>query len=534
MGMAASQARHISLVARKTNVEWEGQQINQARTALANKTASLFNQMLGMTVPDCPDTTDFTKVQYSYNDGLNASTIDSYYQISNPEPEYNYVVTHSYYTDVYTGSLKKLNDPQVQLDTAADVPTLIENYNTKSAALATAQEGLDAKGKDLDDAKTALLNIAHNTSAPVSVEETTYNEGTKNYTIKVSGSDTVLSPVTLADKDGLIALIGAGTLGAEFTVDDIDSYIAGNQIYKNGNDYYKASELETLYAGGGIGTIDKYNVTTDADDLALVTGYNSALDAYNSYKSSTYTPALNEFNTAAREISGAMTYVGNCKLSVVDLASDESEAIRTELNQIVKDMKKDEINASILASWDNTAMDGDKVGNFVPGRAGTIFSFQMNNVTYFTTIEDLMESYNSGTGNNNIDGQKKMAYYSANYVSTKITKTERALLETDGAGRFTSVKFEDDTVKYVLNTETTTDTDAYNNAMNQYYYEVQKYEKTIADINAQTEIIQNQDRTLELRLKQLDTEESALSNEIDAVKKVLKDNVEKSFKTFAE
>ena len=32
MGMAASQARFLSLTARKTNVEYEGQQINQQRT----------------------------------------------------------------------------------------------------------------------------------------------------------------------------------------------------------------------------------------------------------------------------------------------------------------------------------------------------------------------------------------------------------------------------------------------------------------------------------------------------------------------
>ena len=48
MGMAASQARWISLAARKTNVEYEGQQINQARTALANQSSELWNQLYGM------------------------------------------------------------------------------------------------------------------------------------------------------------------------------------------------------------------------------------------------------------------------------------------------------------------------------------------------------------------------------------------------------------------------------------------------------------------------------------------------------
>ena len=55
MGMAASQARYLSLVARKTNTEYEGQQINQERTVLANRTADLFNQMLTMSVPTCPE-----------------------------------------------------------------------------------------------------------------------------------------------------------------------------------------------------------------------------------------------------------------------------------------------------------------------------------------------------------------------------------------------------------------------------------------------------------------------------------------------
>ena len=45
MGMAASQARWISLAARKTNVEYEGQQINQARTALSNQSSELWNRL---------------------------------------------------------------------------------------------------------------------------------------------------------------------------------------------------------------------------------------------------------------------------------------------------------------------------------------------------------------------------------------------------------------------------------------------------------------------------------------------------------
>lgn len=75
MGLAASQARFLSLTARKTNVEYEGQQINQQRTALANQSAGLFNQMLSLEVPTPPSASDYTKTYYSFNDITSSKTI---------------------------------------------------------------------------------------------------------------------------------------------------------------------------------------------------------------------------------------------------------------------------------------------------------------------------------------------------------------------------------------------------------------------------------------------------------------------------
>lgn len=58
MGMAASQARFLQLTARKNNDEYMGQQINQARTALANKSAGLFEKMLALQPPTPPSSMD--------------------------------------------------------------------------------------------------------------------------------------------------------------------------------------------------------------------------------------------------------------------------------------------------------------------------------------------------------------------------------------------------------------------------------------------------------------------------------------------
>ena len=54
----------------------------------------------------------------------------------------------------------------------------------------------------------------------------------------------------------------------------------------------------------------------------------------------------------------------------------------------------------------------------------------------------------------------------------------------------------------------------------------------MTEINAKIEIIQAQDKNLELRLQQLDTEQNAIQTEMDSVEKVIEKNVEGSFKTF--
>ena len=77
MGMAASQARFLGLTARKSNVEYEGQQVNQQRTVLGNQSANYYNQLLGMSVPVPPAVDDYTKTVYSFTDGALTNTITS-------------------------------------------------------------------------------------------------------------------------------------------------------------------------------------------------------------------------------------------------------------------------------------------------------------------------------------------------------------------------------------------------------------------------------------------------------------------------
>ena len=85
MGMAASQARFLGLTARKTNVEYEGQQVNQQRTTLGNQSANYYNQMLGMKVPVPPSVADYTKTVYTFVDGALTNSITSMIAQNNGE-----------------------------------------------------------------------------------------------------------------------------------------------------------------------------------------------------------------------------------------------------------------------------------------------------------------------------------------------------------------------------------------------------------------------------------------------------------------
>ena len=91
MGMSASQARFLCLTARKSNIEFEGQQINQQRTSLSNTSGAYYSELCNMVVPTPPSIDDFTKVTYSFNDGALTNTITSMIAQKNGQYTISYV-----------------------------------------------------------------------------------------------------------------------------------------------------------------------------------------------------------------------------------------------------------------------------------------------------------------------------------------------------------------------------------------------------------------------------------------------------------
>lgn len=514
MGMAASQARYLALTARKTNTEWEGQQINQARTALANQSANLFNQLLGLEVPNPPKSTDYTELQYSYSDGENESVLESWHQLSNTDPNYNYEVKHYYYADIFTGAQKKLNDPQVQMGDALKEM----QFHTDTADISYGSDGVTVKYQIKGEETTLKYG---------KVDDAAYaKEGfTKSIVDFATAKNLAMKdglPVSDAiyyrqDSDGTFHFYLANINEKDYkhiTQSMVDSD-ANLKSYLNANGYLNPD-----------GTIKANNIygyeeeISGKDTWSFVKEGDGSADVYAVYDGKSVD------NKDYSMAYGVPTFVGNSKLTELNelVVNDDIDQV-ADLAQILRDCPSSNINKYV--SFDSS-------GNLQYTGEG-IYTFDIHGKTYYTTYEDLMTSVGRPYDPTKpIDNQEQLAYYNAAYIQKKIEETNHALLETDSNGRFKSVKFDNDTVTYNLNVETVTDEAAYQDAMNKYLYKKEQYEKTIADINAKTEVIQQEDRTLELRLKQLDTEQLALKTEMEAVQKVIKDNVEKTFKTFSD
>ncbi len=341
MGLAASQARWISLAARKTNVEYEGQQINQARTALANKSSELWNKLYKMDVPTAPSTEEYTKTSYSFKIVDDERKITSI-QDANKDIDgitYNSYVTYTSLVTEYKGIRKTNSNPQVQ---------------------------------------------------------------------KVNNPE--------------------------------------------GDSYYMVGTKKLTSLG---------SVNTESDDFT------------------TYTTALDQ------------------------IAKDFPDST------VAKEWSSAKSSGSYGNIW--LWLDSANEVNFaVTGASGT-----------YDTLEYCI----------NHPAEALHTYYADNQSTTK-ELSKYAVIDYDSSGRAKSIQLEDSTAVYDITTSSETDNNAYNDAMNKYEYDKQVYEKHVQDINAKTEQIQTEDRTLELRLKQLDTEQQALQTEMDAVKKIISKNVDTTFKTF--
>ena len=98
-------------------------------------------------------------------------------------------------------------------------------------------------------------------------------------------------------------------------------------------------------------------------------------------------------------------------------------------------------------------------------------------------------------------------------------------------GYLDTVTIDGDVIR--LSSEKEFDEDHYNDAVSKYDNDKALYDQEQNRLNHMTEIYQRQDKMLELKLTRLDSERNALNTELEAVKKVIQDSIDRGFKTFS-
>ena len=533
MGMSASQARLIALTARMNDIEYQGQQINQQRTTLSNQVNALYNQLLEMSVPTPPSTSDYTKVQYSGTADASKFTLGNVTPTGkNSTGNNTYSIDFSYKRSGH--SVAKNNNTAIMTNTSATL-------GYKSAANII---------KDNDWVQT----------------NTKYQLGNK---LTTKPED--------PEKDVYLAM-------------DIDTY----NSWSNKNDAQgvfdsNGNSLNGKLPTSGTTVYVKCNVADlDTDQFKDVVSKTEQKDDQDKVTSTTYNNLYDITENSTQDYATWLTdnYVSSQNLYYVK--DDSSTPIQITTVEQLKSYMGDNFDTSHIFARDTSTnpekqftnpnynaanKTGFSVGDMAVyelGDSEVKAKLQGSYADYLTALKNAFASqYGTNLSDSDIAAKfyiyfsksesgadvphfiKKDEMSSLNNESstvrtyeydedgtyTQTDKKDQCQLEFDAStGRINKVGIPDGNgqISWIdVTAETVTDDDAYAEAFNDYNYDKAVYDKKQQEINAKTSIVQQEDKNLELKLTRLDNERNAVNTEIDAVKKVVSDNIEKSYKTFS-
>lgn len=323
MGMAASQARFLGLTARKTNVEFEGQQVNQQRTSLSNQSANYYNDLLGMTVPTPPSVDSYTKTVYTFEDGaltneitaLIAQTNGDYTlsYLSKWQDDYVPVAASSSVINVQGGDYYVGSEALRELGTA-DPSITDPDAQAKKVAEETAwgQQLKDKYGSD----EWFIRYVKDTTSGQE-----------KPYFYKKSDIDTNANQV---DQNGnILSNINCYTIGSAQKVQEVKA-IQGCRVERDTSGRFISIHIPN---NSGTNPYTEYSLTT-----AVTTDQDAYKDALNEYEHQKYLydQSIQEIN-AKIEIIQAQDKNLELRLKQLDT---EQDAISTEMEAVTKVIQK--------------------------------------------------------------------------------------------------------------------------------------------------------------------------------------------------
>lgn len=346
MGMAASQARFLGLTARKTNVEFEGQQINQQRTTLSNQSANYYNDLLGMSVPTPPSVDDYTKTVYSFEDGALTNQITA--MIAQPDGTYTVSYIRQWSDDFsvvgastsIVNTSDKENGPykvgSTTLRTLGTIPTTGDG--TYDPAIGGSDEYLESLSAD------QIKNLQKEEEEYIKLLKSKY--GDDEYLVRyVKNTSTGEYNPYFYKKSDLKGAnydangnsqsnINCYTIGSETKTEEVKA-AKGCQIEKDSSGRYINITIPQYDEDGNPieGTGVTYSLTTST--VTDQDAYNDAMNQYE-YEKYEYDQAIDEINAKIQIIQSQDK---NLELRLKQLDT-EQDAISTEMDAVQKVIEK--------------------------------------------------------------------------------------------------------------------------------------------------------------------------------------------------
>lgn len=476
--MSASQAQLLQLTNQLSDVEFEGQQINRARTQLSSTSAKFYNQLLDMEVPTPPLKTDFTNLVYTYDFNGQERTIsnigtvdkDGKAEITTQYKGRGATVTGTGESIEVIGTEKKIagKDTSYWTTNKDELYTEASYVGVKNiTAYDPSAKYVDSEGNPFD-LKSEVDRQMKATNA----------QGLTNY-IDAEGKPATTYQTPMYDNSG----------EELFEIEGYDEPLLdknGEQVYdENGKEVWvthppKSYDPKRYKAESP----NPVNPQEFIDSLGLAGRVYEAVDD---------NEATSFIGTKA-EITTEYKINGASPITFDDLPSDSQ--VKTELETAVRQTGKNPEDYYLVPD------------------TGSAHGYALVLKTDVKDGNDGAEKLNVSVTNNALKEEQ-----------------ETVTLEFAANGRISSLTRSDGT-KILVDAKQEVDEFAYEDAYAEYNYEKKLYDKEQARINKELSTIQQQDKRLELQLTELDTRRTQITTELDSLKTVMKDNIERTYKSF--
>lgn len=311
MGLAASQARFLNLTARKTNLEYEGQQINQQRTTLANQSANIYNQMLILSVPTPPSETSFQTIQYNFTYAGNSYSIN---QVTGSDSKATVLATKTY-VDNYRMTCGSSEDPDKATVTKKDGKYYVGTAQLKTIDDASADAGIAASSSDiLAGMKAALGN----------------ND--------ISKSDIYYANISSDEKNPVYRYFYSAELQKDKETFEMTRYTAGSET-RYAQEVFSGAQITRDSNNRIVGIYsNKLGANTLSVTSTTVKDQTAYDDAYNEYEYQTYLYEQ-KMNAINAETSVIQAQDKKLELRLKQLDTEQN-AISTEMESVSSVVKK--------------------------------------------------------------------------------------------------------------------------------------------------------------------------------------------------